>query len=137
MAITQRRNMEVQFASVIGTGRIRTIRREVPGPATTLLREVYLEGGAEFVLIPSITTDTPDHFGNGNAISFGAATAIMFGTDGSLLDGAGNPINGTVFVSVHGLPQTQRAITVLGTLGRVRGYRWVQPNQGTSAWSRV
>lgn len=127
MAITQRRNMELTFA---GNNSVRIVRHDIPN-GTTVLTNVTLEGGVRFALIPGIA-DTPDVFGNQRALSFGAATAIMFNADGTLIDNNGNPLNGTVFMSIANLPRSLRAVTVLGTTGRVRGYKWT----GTG-WSKV
>lgn len=126
-AVAQRRAIELNF---IGTNALRLTRQEVPNGAT-VLREVPLEAGIQFHLItPSI--DTPDGFGNGSAIDFGAAARVLFNSDGMLIDGAGIPVNGTVFLANPGTPVTFRAVTVLGTTGRVRGYKW----NGIS-WTRV
>jgi hypothetical protein len=73
--------------------------------------------------------DTPDGFGNGGAIYFegitnGPATGMWFQSDGELVDAATLlPINGTVFLGVSGQATAARAVTVLGTTGRVRAYR--------------
>jgi hypothetical protein len=55
----------------------------------------------------------------------------MFGPDGSFVDPTGVPVNGTVFLGVPGQVETARAVTVFGSTGRVRGYRWIG-----SAWVR-
>jgi Tfp pilus assembly protein FimT len=128
MAMTQRRNMEVQF---VGGNWVRVIRHEAPGVVTTVLRSVALEGGATFSLAAGVP-DTPDAFSNNSPVAFGAAQAIMFGTDGMLIDASGNPLNGSVFLTIASMPQSARAVTVLGATGRVRGYKWY----GTS-WTRV
>ena len=128
MAVMQRRNMEVQF---VGGNWVRVIRHEAPGIVTTIVRSVALEGNAAFSLVPGVP-DTPDAFGNGAAVAFGVAQTVMFGTDGSLIDGNGNPLNGTIFLAIASQPKSVRAVTVLGTTGRIRGYRWF----GT-AWNRV
>jgi prepilin-type N-terminal cleavage/methylation domain-containing protein len=119
MAIAQRRYMEVRF---VGTNRIQVIRRDLPN-GTTTLRDVAFEAGVEYGLVTGIG-DTPDGFGNDSATSFGAATAIMFSTDGGLIDTAGAPVNGTVFVAIPDQALSFRAVTVQGSTGRVRGYRW-------------
>jgi Tfp pilus assembly protein FimT len=119
MAITQRRNMQVQF---LGTNQVQIVRREVPN-GTTNLTNVFFEGGVRYQLVSGIA-DTPDGFGNGSAVNFGAATAVMFSPDGTLVDQSGNPLNGTIFTSIPNVPQSYRAVTVLGSTGRVRGYRW-------------
>ena len=128
MAMTQRRNMEIQF---VGGNWVRVIRHEAPGVATTVLRSVALESNATFSLAAGVP-DTPDAFGNNGAVAFGAAQTVMFGTDGTLIDANGNPANGSVFLTIASEPLSARAVTVLGATGRVRGYKWY----GTG-WIRV
>ena len=128
MAMTQRRNMELQF---VGGNWVRVIRHEAPGVATTVLRSVALEGNATFSLAAGVP-DTPDAFGNGNGVAFGVAQTVMFGTDGMLIDNNGNPLNGSVFLTIANTALSARAVTVLGATGRVRGYKWY----GTG-WTRV
>jgi len=128
MAVAQRRNMEVQFT---GGNWIRVLRHEAPGIVTTPLRGVALESNATFALTAGVP-DTPDAFGNGSAVSFGAAQSVMFGTDGTLIDENGNPLNGTVFLTIDGQQQSARAVTVLGATGRIRGYRWYG-----GVWTRI
>jgi type II secretion system protein H len=128
MAVMQRRNMEVQFT---GGNWVRTLRHEAPGVVTTAVRGVALEGNATFSLATGVS-DTPDAFGNLTPVSFGAAQNIMFGTDGTLIDENGNPLNGTVFLTIAGQKQSARAVTVLGATGRIRGYRWFD-----GGWNRV
>ena len=121
MAITQRRIMRVMFTS---PNQLSIIREEVTSPATTTtLSSVLLEGGAGFNLVAGVP-DTPDAFGNSSATYFGTATQIRFSTDGTLIDQSGFTLNGSVFVSIPRLPRSLRAVTVLGSTGRVRGYRW-------------
>jgi len=127
MAITQRRNMEVQFN---GDNWVQIIRNEVP-TGTTVVANFPLEGNAKYSLVPGVV-DTPDGFGNSAAISFGSATRIMFGPSGALIDANGSPINGTVFLTVSNFKESFRAVTVMGATGRVRGYRW-----NGAVWTRV
>ena len=118
-AITQRRNFQVSF---INTNRIQLIRQNLPG-GTTLLSTVYLEGGLTY-RVESSVPDTPEGFGKSSAVSFGTATSIMFSPDGTLVNQSGVPVNGTIFLSLASEPRSVRAVTVLGSTGRVRGYRW-------------
>ena len=80
--------------------------------------------------------DTPDAYGNANAIEFesvanGPVGGMVFQSDGEFLDGATFlPINGTVFMGITGQQSTARAVTVLGTTGRVRGWK----SNGATAW---
>lgn len=126
MAITQRRNMEVRF---VGSNWLQIVRNDVPN-GTTVLMNVAFEGNVQYSLVG--IADTPDGFGNSSAISFGSAEKIMFQPNGTLIDNNGDPINGTVSLSIANIPQSFRAVTVLGATGRVRGYRW-----NGAVWTRV
>jgi prepilin-type N-terminal cleavage/methylation domain-containing protein len=119
-ALTQRRNMLVEF---VGTNVLRITRQDIP-TGTTVLREVTFEGGVRYSLVSGVP-DTPDAFGNGSATDFGSATSIRFGTDGGLIDNTGAPVNGTVFLAIPSAQSSFRAVTVQGSTGRVRGYRWM------------
>jgi Tfp pilus assembly protein FimT len=125
MAIAQRRVMRLSFT---GGNFVQIIREEIPIGAnpltTTVVGSAYVEGGATFMLDPLVTTDTPDGFGNSAALAFGSATLVRFNSEGSLVDQSGNPLNGTVFVELPRQPRSLRAVTVLGSTGRVRAYRW-------------
>ena len=134
-AISQRRLVEIAFtnAAVSQTdmgGRVRVTRRELPN-GTKLLADVPFEGGVLFGCGPECA-DTPDGFGNSQPINFGAAVTVMFNTEGMLVDSGGMPMNGTVFILIPNQPGSFRAVTVLGSTGRVRGFRW---NGGQ--WTRV
>jgi len=82
--------------------------------------------------------DTPDAYGNGAAIVFGGtingpATGMVFQSDGEFVSKATLlPINGSVFLGVPGRKSTARAVTMLGTTGRVRGWR----SSGASTWNQ-
>jgi Tfp pilus assembly protein FimT len=125
-AISQRRLMEVQF---ISPNYIRVMRHDVPS-GTTMVSSALLESGAQFQLVPGVP-DTPDAFGNASPVDFGSdTTAMMFSSDGTLIDQAGVLVNGTVFIAFPPDARSARAVSVLGSTGRVRGYSW----NGT-AWS--
>lgn len=131
MAISQRRNIEVQF---VGDHWIKTIRNEVPS-GTTVMANVELEGNARYALVPG-TSDTLDGFGNSTPVSFstavGPALKIMFNPNGMLVDANGSVVNGTVFLQIADFKESYRAVTVAGATGRVRGLRW-----NGSVWTRV
>jgi prepilin-type N-terminal cleavage/methylation domain-containing protein len=80
--------------------------------------------------------DTPDAYGNASAIVFenianGPVGGMVFQSDGEFLDGTTFlPINGTIFLGIPGQQSTARAVTVLGTTGRVRGWK----STGATAW---
>lgn len=120
MAISERRCMQVVF---IGTSAVRIVREEVPGPTTTTLSTVGIENDIEFLLTNGVP-DTPDAFGNTTATDFGSATTVKFTPDGTLVDANGNVTNGSVFLAQPGAFLSARALTVLGSTGRIRAWRW-------------
>lgn len=128
LAITQRRNMDLLFT---GTNVVQIVREEVPGPTLTTLSQIPFESGLQFLNIAGLP-DTPDAFGNATAVSFAAATQIKFTPNGTLVDQNGNLLNGTVFVALPGQKMSARAVTIFGSTGRVRGFRWDGNN-----WRRV
>lgn len=128
MAITQRRYMRVVFTS---PNRVQIFREEVPGPSTTLLGTTFVEGSISYALVEGLP-DTPDAFGNDSEIDFGVVTNIKFSPDGTLVNQDGQSINGSIFLSMPTIARSARAVTVLGSTGRIRGYRW-----DGSAWRLV
>jgi prepilin-type N-terminal cleavage/methylation domain-containing protein len=141
-AIVNRRYVQVTFpSSASGQPEVQITQRnsltksENAG-SDVVLSVVTLQAPLAFTLITGMP-DTPDGFGNAYAIEFeglnGLPTGgILFQSDGELVDGTTYvPISGTVFLSSSGNKASARAVTVLGTTGRVRGWRstgaaWVQ-----------
>jgi prepilin-type N-terminal cleavage/methylation domain-containing protein len=80
--------------------------------------------------------DTPDAYGNANAIEIagingGPPAGMYFQSDGEFVAAATYlPINGTVFMGFPGQQSTARAVTILGTTGRVRGWK----SAGNTTW---
>ena len=122
-AIAERRAIRVEF---LGSREVRLTRQDLPGPGTTVISDVLLNSDVSYQLTPGVP-DSPDGFGNAGPIVFGGVVGgppiMKFQSDGTFIDGTGNPINGTVFLGVPNMPVAARAITVLGTTGRVRSYR--------------
>ena len=77
----------------------------------------------QFLQFPGLP-DTSDGFGAAGPVDLGGATTAFFVADGMLVDAAGTPVSGTVFLGVPDQPTTARAVTVFGGTGRVRGYSW-------------
>ena len=137
-AISDRRNVKVEFLV------------NPPGnPAGSYVRLTRLSGGIgpntviSLLPIPGdviFTTfvgepDTPDGYGNNAPIYFGGvangpAAGMVYQSDGTFAASTGVPINGTVFMGIPNQPTTARAITILGTTGRVRSYHI----SGTAQW---
>jgi prepilin-type N-terminal cleavage/methylation domain-containing protein len=128
-AVAQRRQVDVVCDEDKQV--LRLIRRDLP-EGTTVLAETPFEGGVHYDLPESLPLDTPDKFGKGTPVYFGAAESISFNSDGMLIDGGGSPVNGTIFLMLPRQPLSLRAVTVLGSIGRVRAYRW-----NGVAWTRA
>jgi len=128
MAVSQRRQIQVQF---VGTNQIVLTRLNInPGVV-----------GGTFIQTPMtyrLTAgkgDTPDGFGNAGAVEFGGIVGgpptMMFQSDGTFVDTAGNLINGTVFLGMANEASAARAVTLVGSTGRIRMWRnnaaaWIQ-----------
>jgi len=146
IAVSKRRNVLVAFTA---PNQIQLTVETLPGetPAAAIA-PVFLNdgvtGGNIFYVYPGLP-DTPMGFGNATALDFAPASggtaglSIMFTTSGSLVGttassgfnvvGNSNPVNATVFTGIAGKQNTARAVTVMGTTGRVRSYSWTG-----SAW---
>lgn len=139
LAITQRRNFRVSFT---GGNLVKVTREDVAGDTATAPTSILFEGGLTFLTVASLG-DTPDGFCNGavTAVSFptakdgadgppdttggaGMPAEVKFTPDGTFVNERGNTLNGTVFVALTKQPTSARAVTVMGSTGRVRGYRW-------------
>lgn len=119
-AVAERRNVELTITS---SSSMQFERIEVPSGVRTVVAELQLEGGAEFVRDPSLP-DTPDLFGGVDAINFSGAAPVMFTSDGSLIDAAGDVTNGTIFIANPDALETARAITISGVSGLLRSWKW-------------
>jgi prepilin-type N-terminal cleavage/methylation domain-containing protein len=125
-AIGERRNMSVVF---VGLNRIQINREEIgsPTPPPTTVIDVFLANGQQFQMFTA-TGDTLDLFGLTNSpLAFGAGTttaAIMFTSEGTLVDSGGEPINGTVFLGTPSDIASARAVTIFGPTALVRSWRW-------------
>ena len=126
-AITDRRVVIVNISAATGMMQL----QQVPpngGPPVTL-STVPLTG-SQFCLTPGVP-DTPMGFGNAQPVNFvnasnpGAGVAVTeFLSDGSFGSAVGVPVNGTIFTCIPGNRLSARAVTILGTTGRVRPYHW-------------
>lgn len=137
-AISDRRSIKVEF-----------LVNPPANPAGSYVRLTRLGGGVGPDIVIAMTPipgnviyttfagepDTPDGFGNAGPIYFGGvnngpAAGMIYQSDGTFAAATGIPINGTVFMGIPNQPTTARAITILGTTGRVRSYHI----SGTTTW---
>jgi prepilin-type N-terminal cleavage/methylation domain-containing protein len=134
-SVTNRRYVKIQFSTVpLGAGtRAEVILTQMnsltSGAGTTnpVLSTVVIEAPAQYYVFGG--PDTPDAYGNSAAIVFegtsgGPVGGMLFQSDGELVDGSTyQPINGSVFFGNPGSSTSARAVTVLGSTGRVRGWK--------------
>lgn len=132
MAVQQRRLMRVTFTN---SNEMQVQRRDVAAAVYTTLRRTIMEGNLRFAL-PAGTPDTNDAFGAGSPLDFDAANPtndVCFNGDGMLVQcTTGAIINGTVFLAAPNDQFATRAVTILGSTGRVRGFRRLN-----TAWGRI
>lgn len=132
MAIQQRRFIRVAF---MNSNEVRVERKDIATPVYTVVRRVIMQGNIKFAL-PAGTPDTTDAFGAGGPLDFDGASPtsdVCFNGDGMMVRCSnGTSINGTVFLAAPNDAYATRAVTVLGSTGRVRGFRRMN-----SAWGRV
>lgn len=136
-AIAQRRDIVLTFT---GNNQLTLTVQSPVGGAATVLSNITLPPTVLFLQWVS-NGDTPDAFGDALPVCFnytpppaGACSnplVVQFQSDGTLIDGNGNQLNGSIFMGVTNIPSTARAVTILGATGQVRMYHatgsgWVQ-----------
>jgi Tfp pilus assembly protein FimT len=119
-AVAERRNIVLTFVSPT---QMRYERVEVPSGTLTPLDTLTLEGDNQFVRLDGLP-DTPDAFGGSDAINFTGGQPVMFSSDGSFIDSAGDVTNGTIFVANPIFPESARAVTIAGVTGAMRSWKW-------------
>jgi hypothetical protein len=127
-AVSDRRAIIVNISAAAGTIQLQQVP---PGGGIPVTLSTVTLAGAQFCQVPGLP-DTPMGFGNSQAVNFVNATApgvavtvTEFLSDGTFGQAVGIPVNASLFVCVPGRKDGARAVTVLGTTGRVRPYRWV------------
>jgi type II secretory pathway pseudopilin PulG len=149
-AITERRRYIITFTAP----RTLTIQSWGVGfpiaPAPVLVSTLILPSDVQFMVqagIPSTPTTVPDGFGNGGtAIDFGQGLGagslnyVMFMPNGTSQDknnpaGESNLSSGVLYMGRPNEVLSMRAITVLGSTGRIRGWRLQKP-AGAAVWTQ-
>lgn len=141
LAISKRRNVVVTFTAPNQLQlALQTLPGETPAPP---MAPVYLNdnaaNGLSFYVFASLP-DVPGGVGNDQALKLvdtttgGTPAAVMFNSSGTFVGsiklpsyaavGNNHPVNGTIFIGLAGYTNTARAITILGSTGRVRTYTW-------------
>jgi prepilin-type N-terminal cleavage/methylation domain-containing protein len=136
ISISQRRWVQVTIDQVNNTISYQVLppnvagTTEQPGPVVTM----PLPPQTSFMLEAGVP-DTPMAFGNNAPVYIGnlsgGPTGMRFTPTGTFSDNTNNnPINGTIFVGMANQASTARAVTIMGSTGRIRPYTYV----GNSTW---
>jgi len=141
LAISQRRYVKVIFNT---TSTPQSVSYQVQqgvgfnsganGPMVTMI----LPNQTQFVMETGVP-DTPMGFGTCSGTSpvciggVSCCPTTYFTPTGGFTDQYGTTVyNGTVFLGVPNLPYTARAVTIMGSTGRVRPYTFIGPAGGAS-----
>jgi type IV pilus assembly protein PilA len=119
-AVAERRNIQLTF---VAPSTIRLSRVEVPSGVLTTVQNFQLDNGQVFQQFAGVP-DTPDAFGAAAVQSFSGTLPVMFTSDGSLIDSNGDVVNGTIFLALPNQIATARAITIFGTTGLAKAWKW-------------
>ena len=145
LAISQRRAVQIWFNAYTSTASPYTIsyqvqaRPNVVGDASGPVVTMPLPKNTQFVMETGVP-DTPMGFGtcSGNSpVCIGGVTCcpstMYFSSTGQFgADEYGTTVyNGTIFMGIPSQPSTARAVTIMGSTGRVRPYTFIGPVNGT------
>ena len=150
-AIDERRIYRVSFVApqtiLLEVGQVTNVATTITGSAPTFGQvqdPLTLPAGIQFVIVSGIPTSaagTPDGFGAGaTAIDFdidnsGGGTQIYFQPDGRALDGANRLNDGVVYMAEPTNLFSSRAISLLGSTGRVKGW-FLTSTGGVNGWNQ-
>jgi type II secretory pathway pseudopilin PulG len=140
LAISQRRSVQVQISATTPYSVSYTIlpRPGSADPTQPTVTSIVSSRQVSFTQESGVP-DTPMAFGtcSGSGVCIagvgGGPAFMQFTSTGQFTDSTGvNPISGTVFIGVPNQVSTARAVTILGSTGRVRPYYYVG---GSAPWT--
>jgi type II secretory pathway pseudopilin PulG len=142
LAISQRRNVTVSFSTATSPQSI--TYQVVANPGDIVVPTPVTVPISSLVNFKGMTgePDTPMAFGTcsgayGICIDnvSGGPPIMEFTSVGQFTDNTGvNTLNGTVFMVIPGQLPTARAVTIMGSTGRVRSYTYVGGSTTSTAW---
>lgn len=129
LAMDRRRTHTVTFTSP----RTLTVTRiETGGNPNVQVSLITLPSDVSFTR-NSISSE-PDGFTSSGAFTFcGSGGSFNFTPQGAGVDASNNLCNGIVYLGIAGRLETTRAVTLFGSTGRSKGFRYAQ-NAGAWAW---
>jgi prepilin-type N-terminal cleavage/methylation domain-containing protein len=147
LAISQRRFVTVSFTTATYPQKI--TYQILPGYGTNLANnDAYAPPAVVVPLPPQVSftqvagvPDTPMGLGtcSGVGICIGGVgnptTTMEFTSLGQFTDSTGvTPLNGTIFLALPNQISTARAVTILGSTGRVRQYTYIKTGSTSGQW---
>jgi Tfp pilus assembly protein FimT len=128
LALDNRRNYRITFTNP----RTMTISRI----GSTTLGEsnqqvIQMDLPSELRLDYTGSVPVPDNLGSSYPIILQDNRFVEFRPDGSVVNNLGQVTSAVAYLSKAGEPDTNRAVTVFGATGRVRGFRY---NTGSHQW---
>ena len=129
LAMDRRRTHTVTFTSP----RSLTVTRiETGGNPNVQVSLITLPSDVSFTR-NSITSE-PDDFSSSGAVAFcGSGSSFNFNPQGTGVDASSNLCNGVAYLGIPGRLETTRAVTLFGSTGRSKGFRYT-PSGGAWAW---
>jgi Tfp pilus assembly protein FimT len=146
---------QLRFARQVAIDKRTVCRVDFAAPGTITVTQTFADGtpvqtetitlpaDVQYTMVAGMPTPpaaTPDNIGNGRiAIDFdqvkaGGGTTIFFQPDGSALDAFGLPNDGVIYMARPNELSGARAVTLLGTTGRIRGWRLATKPGGGVVW---
>ncbi len=146
---------QMRFARQVAIDKRTVCRVDFAAPGTISVTQAFADGtpvqtetitlpaDVQYTIVagmPKPPAATPDNLGNGNTpidfdrVAGGSGTTIFFQPDGSALDAAGRVNDGVIYVARPNELNGARAITLLGTTGRIRGWRLGTKSGGGVVW---
>jgi type II secretory pathway pseudopilin PulG len=141
LAISQRRNVKITFNTTVSP--LSVTYQVVPNPGDTYAPPAFTVPLPPQVTFGSVAgeIDTPMGFGTcsgayGVCIAHvsGGPPSMYYTSVGTFTDATFvNPLNGTVFLAIPNAPSTARAISIMGSTGRIRSYSFL--NGSAPSWT--
>jgi type II secretory pathway pseudopilin PulG len=146
---------QLRFARQVAIDKRTVVRVDFAAPGSVSVTQAFADGtpvqtetitlptDVQYVVVAGMLSPPPpppDNIGGGNiAIDFdrekaGSGTTIYFQPDGSALDAVGVSNDGVIYVARPNELSGARAITLLGTTGRIRGWRLGPRPGGGVVW---
>jgi len=123
-SVDARRRTRVTFTT---PGTI-TVDQQAPvsqGGAWTQVSTVELPGEMELEIDSGAVSTGPEGFATSQVANFSGASQIFFMPDGSAVTSAGILSNGVVYVAQPSKIETTRAVTLFGSTGRIKRYKYI------------